>query len=153
MARSRIDEALAALAAKGDDGFAARREVLERAASDMLQRPALGGQIVARLCAVAEPTPKDADLLDLLGAGLEAARMACENGKARGQTLIDTVEEALDLARRKGRMTAGHTLLLAQLWSRAGLRPFSNVSRSGTNAAMAPAVTGPIPGMVQRRRS
>ena len=121
MARSRIDEALAALAAAGDDGFGARRVVLERAAFDMLQRPALGGQILARLCAIAEPTPKDADLLDLLGAGLEAARMARENGKARGQALIDTVEEALDLARRQGRMTAGHTLLLAQLWSRAGL--------------------------------
>ena len=35
----------------------------------------------------------------------------------------------------------------------AKLRPLSNVSKSGANAATAPAVTGPIPGMVQSRRS
>lgn len=35
----------------------------------------------------------------------------------------------------------------------AKLGPLSNVSRSGANAATAPAVTGPIPGRVQSRRS
>ena len=115
MAKSRIDEALAALKAAGNDGFGARREVLERLGLDLLHRPALGGQIVARICAIAEPSPRDEGLLDLLGAGLDTARIARENGKARGQTLIVAVEAALDLARGQGRMTSAHSLLFAQL--------------------------------------
>jgi hypothetical protein len=105
VAKSRIDEALAALAAAGDDGFGARRDVLERMSFDLLHRPALGGQIVAQLCAIETPSPNDEGFLDLLGAGLNAARIARENGKARGQTFLKTVEDALDLARRQGRMT------------------------------------------------
>jgi yecA family protein len=121
MAKSRIDEALAALNAAGDDGFGARREVLERMGFDLLHRPALAGQIVARLCAIPEPSPKDEGLLELLGAGLDAARIARENGKARGQSLIDAAEGALHLARGQGRMTSAHSLLFAQLWTRNGL--------------------------------
>ena len=34
----------------------------------------------------------------------------------------------------------------------AKLRPLSKVARLGAKAAMAPAVTGPMPGMVHRRR-
>jgi yecA family protein len=118
MAKSRIDEALAALNAGGNDGFGARREVLERLGLDLLHRPALGSQIVARICVIAEPSPRDEGLLDLLGAGLDTARIARENGKARGQTLIDAVEAALELARGQGRMTSAHSLLFAQLWTR-----------------------------------
>lgn len=121
MAKSRIDEALAALKAAGNDGLGGRREILERLGIDLLHRPALGGQIVARICAIAEPSPRDEGLLDLLGAGLDAARIARENGKARGQALIDAVEAALDLARGQGRMTSAHSLLFAQLWTRNGL--------------------------------
>lgn len=121
MAKSRIDEALADLKAAGNDGFGARREVLERLGLDVLHRPALGGQIVARICAIAEPSPRDEGLLELLGAGLDTARIARENGKGRGQTLIDAVAAALELARGQGRMTSAHSLLFAQLWTRNGL--------------------------------
>jgi yecA family protein len=121
MAKSRIDEALAALKAAGNDGFGACREVLERLGLDLLHRPALGGQIVARICAIAEPSPRDEGLLELLGAGLDAARIARENGKIRGQHLIDALEAALELARGQGRMTSVHSLLFAQLWTRNGL--------------------------------
>ena len=121
MAKGQIDEVLAALAKAGSDSFGARREILERLSFDLLHRPALGGQIVARLCAIADPTPKDEDLTALLGAGLDAARIARENSKARGQTFIDTVEDALELARRQGRLTPAHNLIFARLWSRHGL--------------------------------
>jgi len=80
VAKSRIDEALAALAAASDDGFGARRDVLERMSDNLLHRPALGGQIVAQLCAIEIPSPNDKGLRDLLGAGLDAARIARENG-------------------------------------------------------------------------
>lgn len=121
VAKDRIDAALSALAQAGSDSFGARREILERMGRDQLYRPALGGQIVARLCAIAAPTPRDEDLLDLLGAGLDAARMARENGKVRGQTFLDAVEEAIDLARRQGRINSAHSLLFARLWMRHGL--------------------------------
>jgi hypothetical protein len=88
---------------------------------ELLHRPALGGQIVARFCAIPQPTPGDEGLLDLLGAGLDAARIARENGKARGQTLVDAAEGALDLARGQGRMTSARSLFFAQLWTRNGL--------------------------------
>ena len=38
MAKSRIDEALAALKAAGNDGFGARREVLERLGLEAIRR-------------------------------------------------------------------------------------------------------------------
>ncbi|NJM81139.1 MAG: UPF0149 family protein [Tabrizicola sp.] len=121
MAKSRIDEALAALNAAGNDNFGTRREVLEGLGMDLLHRPALGGQIVARLCAIQDPSPRDEDLLDLLGAGLAAARIARENGKARGDKLLGAVEGAIDLARGQRRMTSAHSLLFAQLWTRNAL--------------------------------
>jgi yecA family protein len=121
MAKSRIDEAFAALNAAGNDNFGTRREVLEGLGMDLLHRPALGGQIVARLCAIQDPSPRDEDLLDLLGAGLAAARIAQENGKARGDKLLGAVEGAIDLARGQRRMTSAHSLLFAQLWTRNAL--------------------------------
>lgn len=121
MAKSRIDETLASLDQAGRDTFGPRRDVLERFGFDLLHRPALGGQIVARLCAIETPTPMDEGLLDLLGAGLDAARIASDNGKARGQAFLDAVENALDLARRQGRMTPAHQLIFAQLWARNAL--------------------------------
>lgn len=121
MAKSRIDEALAALRAAGNDRYGARREVLEGLRMDLLHRPALGGQIVARICAIAEPSPGDEDLLELLDAGLDSARIARENGKARGQTFIDAVEASLRLACGQCRITSAHGLLFAQLWTRNGL--------------------------------
>ena len=121
MAKSRIDEALAALNAAGNDNFGTRREVLEGLGMDLLHRPALGGQIVARLCAIQDPSPRDEDLLDLLGAGLDAARIARENGKARGDKFLGAVEGAIDLARGQGRVTSAHSLLFAQLWTRNAL--------------------------------
>jgi hypothetical protein len=148
VAKDRIDEALAALAQAGRDAFGPRREILERTGSELLHRPALGAQIVARLCAVAEPTPAESGLLDLLGAGLDAARIARENGQARGQTLLDSLEDAIDLARRQGRMTATHHLLLAQLWSRNALRAPGGLElqRDEVISADLPRATNPAEG-------
>jgi len=145
VAKSRIDEALAALARAGRDAFGARRDILDRGGIDLLQRPTLGGQIVARLCAIEAPSPTDEDLLDLLGAGLDAARIARENGKARGQTLLDAVDEALDLARRQGRLTSAHSLIFAQLWTRNALTAPSSLEVQRADVVPAPSVPGAEP--------
>lgn len=47
----------------------------------------------------------EAGLLDLLGAGLDAAPIARENGKARSRAFLSSLEYAIDLAWRQGRMT------------------------------------------------
>jgi hypothetical protein len=138
VAKSRVDEVLAALGEAGRDWIGARREILEQFSHDLLHRPALGGQIVARLCAINEPTPKDEDLLDLLGAGLDAARIARESGKARGRSFLDAVETALDLARCQGRMTPAHSLIFAQLWARNGLTAPATLELQSEDALSAP---------------
>jgi len=59
VAKGQVDEVLAALAKAGGDSFGARREIIERLSFDLLHCPEFGGQLVARLCAIADPTPKD----------------------------------------------------------------------------------------------
>lgn len=121
MTQGRIDGAVAALekAAKGDFNIA--RRTLDRFSAELLEQPALGAQVVAQLCAAAAPGTRGEHLADLLGAGLDAARIARENGKTSGKRILDAIDEALGLARQQGRLTPVHSLLFAQLWSRNGL--------------------------------
>ncbi len=88
----------------------------------MLHHPALGGQLVARLCAADEGAPELEDLTDLLGAGLDAARMARENRKKRGDAFLKAVEEAVGLAAGQGALGPTHRLVLARVWARNGLQ-------------------------------
>lgn len=121
MANEQIDEALTALGHAGAGALQARRAILERASFDLLQRPALGGQLIARICATPPASTEMDDLLDLLGTTLDTARMARENGKARGAALLENINEALELARRQNLLSTDHRLLIAQLWPRNGL--------------------------------
>lgn len=121
MAKGQIDQALTELAALRNDDEG-RRDVLHRVSLSMLHRPALGGQLLARLCAAKEGTPELEILADLLDAGLEAARMARENQKRRGDAFLDAVEEAIGLAAGQGALRAAHRFILARIWSRNGLQ-------------------------------
>ncbi|MBA2437987.1 MAG: UPF0149 family protein [Acidimicrobiia bacterium] len=98
-----------------------RRDILERASQSLLHRPALGGQLVARFCAATEGDPVLEDLDNLLGSALDAARMARENRKKRGDAFLAAVEEAVELATRRGTLDTTHRMLLASLWTRSGL--------------------------------
>ena len=120
MAQQQLDQALAALAEFRDDPDA-RRDILERAGHGLLHRPALGGQLVARFCATAEDDPALEDLNDLLEATIGAARMARENRKARGDEFLAALAEAVDLAARRGTLATIHRMLLARIWTHAGL--------------------------------
>jgi len=120
VAQEQLDRALRELAGfRGD--FDARRDILERAGHSLLHRPALGGQLVARFCAAEEDDPALEDLDDLLGAALDAARMARENHKKRGDDFLAAVEEAVELAARRGTLASTHRMLLARVWTRSGL--------------------------------
>jgi len=57
LAQGQLETTLAELARLHDD-FDGRREVLNRASFALLHRPALGGQLIARLCATDEDAPE-----------------------------------------------------------------------------------------------
>ena len=59
MTEGQLETGLAELARLREDD-SARREVLDRASVSMLHRPALGGQLIARICATEETAPEGA---------------------------------------------------------------------------------------------
>ena len=75
MAEEQLDRLLREQAGFRDD-LDARRDILGRSSPVLLQRPALGGQLVARFCATGEDDPALEDMNDLIGAALNTARMA-----------------------------------------------------------------------------
>ncbi|MCC6001128.1 MAG: UPF0149 family protein [Pararhodobacter sp.] len=120
MADGQLEALLAELARlRDDDG--ARREVLDRASFSMLHRPALGGQVVARICAAEENAPELEPLAELLGSALDAARMASENRKKRGDAFLRAVTDAVELAAGQDRLPPFHRMLIASAWARNGL--------------------------------
>jgi hypothetical protein len=137
LAEEQLDRALRELAGFRDD-FDARRDILERARHALLHRPALGGQLVARFCTTDEGDPVLEDLDDLLGAALDAARMARENYKKRGDAFLAAVEEAVELATRGGTLDATHRMLLARLWARSGLTAPAALELTAEDVAAGP---------------
>lgn len=142
MAEGQIETAIAELARLQDDD-SARREVLDRASFTMLHRPALGGRLVAKLCATEESAPELEPLTELLASALDAARMARENRKKRGDTFLEAVTDAVELASGQGRLSPFHRLLLASAWTRSGLPAPASLEVS--SADMMRAAPGPAP--------
>ena len=122
MVETKLDQVLADLAGTRDD-FDARRDVLERAAHLLLYKTALGGQVIARVCAAQEDDLALEDLFDLVNAALGAARMSHESGQQRGPALIATMEAALELAAGQGKLDTFHRLALARAWAQNALEP------------------------------
>lgn len=120
MAEEQLDRALRELVGFRDD-FDARRDILERSSHALLHRPALGGQLVARFCATDEEDPALEDMDDLLGAALNAARMAHDNRQKRGAKFLAAIDEAVDLAAQRGTLGPAHRMLLARVWAQSGL--------------------------------
>ncbi|SUB02412.1 yecA family protein [Pannonibacter phragmitetus] len=98
-----------------------RREVTGHISQSLLRSPALGGQLVMKICALDEGNTKLEVLAELLGNALDTARMAYESHQKRGGALLAAITEAVDLAAGQQRLTAFHRLRLAPLWIRAGL--------------------------------
>jgi len=87
----------------------------------MLHRPALGGRLIARLCVTEEAAPELEPLTELLGSALDAARIATENRKKRGDAFLQAVTEAVTLAAGQNRLSPFLRILLASAWARHGL--------------------------------
>ena len=142
MSEGPIATALAELSRLQDDD-SARGEVLDRASFSMLHRPALGGRLVAKLCATKESAPELEPLTELLASALDAARIARENRKKRGDTFLEAVADAVELASGQGRLSPFHRLLLASAWTTNGLPAPASLEVS--SADMMRAAPGPAP--------
>lgn len=132
MGLSELETILAELAQLQDD-FDARREVLDRASLAMLHRPALGGRLIAKLCVTDENAPELGPLTELLGSSLDAARIASENRKKRGDAFLQAVTEAVNLAAGQDRLPPFHRLLIASAWARIGLPAPAALELSATD--------------------
>ncbi len=129
---------------RDDDG--ARREVLDRTSFSMLHRPALGGRLVAKICAADEKAPELEPLTELLGSSLDAARIASENRKKRGDAFLQAVTDAVELAAGQDKLLPFHRMLLASAWARNGLPAPAALELSATDIEM----SGLPPGMRNR---
>lgn len=145
MADGQIGTTLADLARLHNDDDA-RSEVLDRASLALLHRPALGGQLVSRLCATGEDAPELKRLTELLGSVLDAAGIARENRKKRGDAFLQVVTDAVAMAAGQDRLTPFHRLLLASLWTRNGLPTPTSLEVSAADMMLA----GPAPGLPDR---
>ncbi|MEI4233938.1 UPF0149 family protein [Roseovarius sp. D22-M7] len=130
MVDERIETAVTKLTRLRDD-IDACRDILERTSHAMLQRPALGGQLIALICAVDEDDPSLEALSDLLGATLDTARMAQENSNARGDALLSALTEAVEMASGQERLVAFHRMILASAWARSRLPAPSALELTG----------------------
>ena len=119
------------------DDDSARGEVLDRASFSMLHRPALGGRLVAKLCATKESAPELEPLTELLASALDAARIARENRKKRGDTFLEAVADAVELASGQGRLSPFHRLLLASAWTTNGLPAPTSLEVSAADMMLA----------------
>jgi hypothetical protein len=121
LAKGQLETTLAELARLHDD-HDGRREVLNRASFALLHWPALGGLLIARLCATEEDAPELELLAEMLGSVLDAARMAMENHKKRGEAFLTVVTDAVELAAGQWRLRSFHRLVLARVWAQNGLK-------------------------------
>lgn len=136
MSEGPIETALAELSRLQDDD-SARGEILDRASFTMLHRPALGGRLVAKLCATEESAPELEPLTVLLASALGAARIARENRKKRGDTFLEAVADAVELASGQGRLSPFHRLLLASAWTTNGLPAPTSLEVSAADMMLA----------------
>jgi len=119
------------------DNDGARQEVLDRTSFSILHRPALGGRLVAKICAAAEKAPELEPLTELLGSSLKTARIASENRKKRGDQFLQAVTDAVELAAGQDKLRPFHRVLLARTWARNGLPAPAALELSATDIEMA----------------
>jgi len=145
LAQEQLETALAELVRLHED-FDGRRDALARASFVFLHRPALCGQLIARLCATEEEAPELEALSQLLGSVLDAARIAQENRKKRGEAVLKAMTDAVELAARQGRLSPFHSLLLASAWTRNGVTAPASLELTATDMA----TTNQTPAMPDR---
>jgi len=116
-----IKDALSELAEA--TGISFNQTCLERSSTALLHHPEDGESLVHTLGSAERDQDAVDDMLQILSAALDGARMAQEGGQARGSVLIATFEETVAELASKGGLTMYGSLSLSRAWVRAGLAP------------------------------
>jgi len=116
-----VTAAMAELAGAADGNAA--RACLDRVGVALLQAPQDGAALVCALGRAGEDDDPESDLLQILSAVLDGARMAQEKGQARGGALIAALEAVVARLGKDGGLTLPGSLALSRAWVRAGLVP------------------------------
>ena len=110
----------------GDDEV--RADLLKRFGRDLLRRQETAAGLLEAVASVDELGGRDEALTQLLGAALDEARMARENGQGQGGALIDLLETRLGQLGAEDRLSFRGRLALSGSWVRAGLQPPEHLS-------------------------
>lgn len=100
-----------------------RAEKLTRFGRVLLSAPADAAEVLEALAGVSTVGADEERLSYLLGAALDEARMARENGQQQGALFIDTLEAHLGRLAVTGGVTFKGSLAVSGTWVRAGLTP------------------------------
>ena len=141
LARS-VKTALAELA--GAPGIEAVQACLHRVSAALLRTPQDGAALVAVLGSAGAADDAADDLVQILSAALDSARMTQENGQARGGVLIAALDAAAAQLGRDGGLTLSGSLGLSRAWLRAGLVPPVHLAVSAAILDEVAPVTGPV---------
>lgn len=87
------------------------------------EAPDEGAQLLAEIASIDATGPHEERLSVLFTSALDEARMAMENGQARGRAFIAAVEDRLAHASREDELTLIGSFALSGCWVRAGLTP------------------------------
>ena len=121
MLPTEITNMLAALEKRSGEGPRADR--LTRFGRAVVDAPELAARLLDEMADMDMASPRDDGMVRLLGAALDEARMARENGQARGTAFISAVEEHLGRLVRTDRLSFRGRLALSRSWLQAGLAP------------------------------
>ena len=139
MSRDRIDAALAELAELGDD-YDARWTVLERAARDIVNEPAQGGQLTARLCA-ADDDLEFESLLGIFAISTRLAQTFQDRGRKIGGEYLQSVRDATALATGQGRLEPLRRSMIAKVCEEFGAPDIPELELSPDDVESALALT------------
>ena len=129
MKPDRLQEYLEALRQASDD--TARSRVLESAQHQILKVPDTARNLIGLVGTEARESEAHENLLMLLEAALEAARMSHENSQPEGTQFLAAIHEQLGLRAAAGTLSTADRLALGRAYTHAGLAPSEHLVMGG----------------------
>lgn len=108
---------------KRDADHRVRAEQLEKFGRVLLDAPEDASDLLDEIAGMTTAGAREEKMTDLLGAALDEARMARENGQKRGATFIETLEDRVGQLVAAGSLSFRGSLAVSSTWVRAGLTP------------------------------
>ena len=115
-----IEIAMSELKKVGED-IKARQLILEKVSLILLDRPALGAQLVEQLYTAKDGSDEFENLVDIFDSSMNEARLALEKNRKKGSRFIETVTSAVLQADEEKHLYPFLKLVLARSWSQIGL--------------------------------